>query len=220
LKVRVFYARAAALEDRLEEALRLATPARRSKAARFRHRADQLRSLAAGLLLRRHLDVREDSDLTESPLGRLELSRAGPSFSLSHSGKFSGLALCAAGPCGLDIEPLDRKVKARLLANRVFSARERALLGDGEPDPELFFSVWTRKESLLKATGLGLLRAPESFSVAPLEAAALPALGSLWSFRTFVLESHVFSVAAPAAPDGSPVECEARETLPEELLGS
>jgi 4'-phosphopantetheinyl transferase len=216
LKAAVLYARAAALAPCADQAMRLVTPARREKAARLRLKPDRYRSLAAGLLVRRFLGVRDDTELTYGPMGRPELSTRGPFFSLSHAGDFAALALLGEVPVGLDLEPLSRRVRRGLVAERIFSAEERELMAGSPDDPELFLAVWTRKESLLKAAGMGLFQDPEDFSAVPLDAPALPALGSLWSFSTFVEQGHVFSVAAPA--EGGALEIETREVPVEELL--
>ncbi|MDR2612381.1 MAG: 4'-phosphopantetheinyl transferase superfamily protein [Deltaproteobacteria bacterium] len=217
MRVSVRYARALALEPRLEEALALVTPARREKALRHRKRPDLLRSVAAGLLLRKCLGVSGDSDLIAGPLGRPELSLPGPFFNLSHSGDFTALALCRDGPCGLDIEPVDRASRRDLLAARVFSPEERELLASHLADRSLFYILWTRKESLLKAAGLGLFREPASFSTVPLHAPSFRALGAEWALASLVREGHVFSIAAPAERD-TPLECEILESTAEELL--
>jgi 4'-phosphopantetheinyl transferase len=217
LRVEIRYARAAALEGRLDEALALVTPSRRERAGRYRLLPDRLRSAAAGLLLRRFLGVRKDADLALGPQGRPALAFPGPWFSLSHSGDFTGLAFCRDGPVGLDVEPLSREVRRGPVAGRAFSPEERGLLAGAPDDMLLFLSVWTRKECLLKAAGLGLFRDPASLSVTPLDAEEIRALGSVWAVRTFVLEGHVFSVAAPSERD-APLEYGILEATADELL--
>jgi 4'-phosphopantetheinyl transferase len=195
----------------------LVTPSRRERAARYRLLPDRLRSLAAGLLMRRYLGVRSDSDLLTGPMGRPELARPGPSFSISHAGEFAALAVTYAGPVGLDVEPLSRTVRRGLVADRAFSPEERSLLQDCPEDPLPFLAVWTRRESLVKAAGLGLFNGGGQFSVVPLDAPRLHAMGTLWAVATRTVEGHVFSVAAPSA-DGSELECDILETSAEELL--
>jgi 4'-phosphopantetheinyl transferase len=201
----------------MERALGLVTPARRAKALRHRKEADRLRSLAAGLLMRRYLGVTSDGDLAVGPQGRPELARGGPSFSVSHSGDFTGMAVTDSGPCGLDIEPLLREVRRGLVAGRVFSRLERGALEASGHDGGLFIRIWTRKESLVKAAGVGLLEDPESFSAVPLDAPSVAAFGSLWDVATFDVDRHAFSVAVPYEA-GSPLECRLEEVSAEELL--
>jgi 4'-phosphopantetheinyl transferase len=167
--------------------------------------------------MRRYLGVKSDGDLALGPRGRPELARGGPSFSVSHSGDFTGLAVAESGPCGLDIEPLLREVRRGQVAGRVFSRLEREALEAPGDDGGLFIRIWTRKESVVKAAGAGLLEDPESFTSVPLDAPYVTAFGSLWDVATFDVDRHAFSVALPYEP-GSPLECRLEEVSPEDLL--
>lgn len=81
-------------------------------------------------------------------------------FNLSHSG---GLALCAVGQLGevgIDIERIRPLGYPASLARDHLSPGERRLRSTWETPaarPE-FFRIWARKESILKAAGLGLSR--------------------------------------------------------------
>lgn len=81
-------------------------------------------------------------------------------FNLSHSG---GLALCAVGQLGeigVDIERIRPLSYPGPLARDHLSPEEWRLRSDWETKaarPE-FFRIWARKESILKAAGLGLSR--------------------------------------------------------------
>ncbi|MXW56813.1 MAG: 4'-phosphopantetheinyl transferase superfamily protein [Gemmatimonadales bacterium] len=81
-------------------------------------------------------------------------------FNLSHSG---GVALCAVGQfgeIGVDIERIRPLSYPGPLARDHLSPEERRLRSDWDAAaarPE-FFRIWARKESILKAAGLGLSR--------------------------------------------------------------
>ena len=78
-------------------------------------------------------------------------------FSLSHSG---GIALAAIGGAalGCDIEACDPATADPLVAGRLFSAAERAMLAplSGAAWTAAFFDIWVRKEAYVKAIGTGL----------------------------------------------------------------
>jgi 4'-phosphopantetheinyl transferase len=76
--------------------------------------------------------------------------------SVSHSGQRVAIAVTAAGPVGVDVEELS-SVDIASLASHVLGPAERHK-GPGSPDisPSEFFTYWTRKEAVLKATGAGL----------------------------------------------------------------
>lgn len=81
-------------------------------------------------------------------------------FSLSHC---EGRVLCALstdGPVGVDIEALGPRGAAEF--GLYLSARERAWAGS---DTRRFYSLWTRKEAVLKAAGSAGLRQMGDFEM-------------------------------------------------------
>jgi 4'-phosphopantetheinyl transferase len=86
--------------------------------------------------------------------GRPQLGGAAQDWfvSVTHAGSLVGVALTQAGPVGLDVEPV---------TDRDYVPLCDAMLAPGEPRPDSlheFLVYWTRKESVLKATGDGLTR--------------------------------------------------------------
>ncbi len=91
--------------------------------------------------------------LETKPGGKPFLSGTPIHFSLSHSGEIAACALCDA-PVGIDVET-ERPLKEPLL-RRCFSEEEQRLILASEYPAASFTSLWTQKESYLKATGEGL----------------------------------------------------------------
>jgi 4'-phosphopantetheinyl transferase len=98
-------------------------------------------------------------------------------FNLSHS---KGLALYAFSrhhEIGVDFEHIRDIPEMEQIARRFFSAGENAVFHalPKSKKKEVFFSFWTRKEAVLKATGDGLSRPLDRFdvSLAPGEPARL-----------------------------------------------
>ena len=85
-------------------------------------------------------------------------------FNLSHSGKW---ILCALDtePVGVDIEKIKDITPG--LVNVSLSSQERRVFKEMSPQDRLsyFFTLWTWKESFLKALGIGLDCLPEELSV-------------------------------------------------------
>jgi 4'-phosphopantetheinyl transferase len=100
------------------------------------------------------------------PAGKPRLPE-GPHFSLSHSGDWAVLAVCAAAPVGADIEEVRPELAAPPSAERWFSERERAQLATlaGADRTRRFFELWTFKEAYLKAKGESMR--PESLGEVP-----------------------------------------------------
>lgn len=78
-------------------------------------------------------------------------------FNHSHSQKNYALATSTHMPdLGVDIEDLDRKVRFSALAKHAFHPHELQHWNALEQDRDYWFKVWTTKEAVLKASGLGI----------------------------------------------------------------
>lgn len=78
---------------------------------------------------------------------------AGWGFNLSHAGDYVVAALVKDAAIGVDLESMTRPAEIGLLARRVFSPAEQELVRAG--GREVFFTLWSQKEALLKALGCG-----------------------------------------------------------------
>lgn len=161
--------------------LNLLPPKRREKALACAREEDRLQQIGAGLLLSHVLGVTRDEDLVENEYGAPRLAFGSPCFSLSHSGKFVLLAVSML-PVGADIQKI-QPVRPGLL-QRMATAEE---LESGIE----FFTLFTRKEAMMKATGLGFSLLPKSFSVVD----PLTFQGETYYFHTFQQEGYVLSFA-------------------------
>jgi 4'-phosphopantetheinyl transferase len=92
-------------------------------------------------------------------------------FSLSHSRSVAVLAVTYGLPVGVDVEEV-RPIEPDVAAHH-FSASELSDLSELTGDAWLsgFYRCWTRKEAILKAEGVGLHRALDSFDVSLLPGA-------------------------------------------------
>ena len=76
-------------------------------------------------------------------------------FSMAHSGEIVAVAV-SRSQIGLDLE-IEREVDVVALARRFFSTEEALIIGRN-PDPILFFRLWTCREAAIKADGRGLAK--------------------------------------------------------------
>ena len=135
-------------------------PKRYERSEKYLRKADQLRCLGAGLLMHRVLGVKE-SELLYGKYGKPYVPGMS-GFSVSHGGDWAVLAT-KSHVTGVDIEPMDYDNLS--VANRVFTDRELHWM---RQDPLVRFHIlWTLKESVMKATGLGLQLDPICFEVIP-----------------------------------------------------
>lgn len=147
---------------------RLLSPAETDRFAALRQETDRRRFLTGRVLARtvlaEHLELpaeRIEFDAScadcDRQHGPPRLPGSGVAFSISHSGDRVGLAVTDGVPVGLDVEETGRQVDGGVLAYALNETELAALRGltDDERGSE-FFTYWTRKEALLKATGRGL----------------------------------------------------------------
>ncbi len=162
------------LEDgAFERHLNKVEEARREKILRLKSREEQMRSLTAGCLL--HAVLCEKMCLSASISGPFQMeyqekgkpfltNRPDIHFNLSHSGSY---VCCAAAdePVGVDIEKkADLKEK---IAKRFFTWEDNQRLLDAKPEEkkDLFFRMWSIKESYIKFTGQGMTKGLSSFEI-------------------------------------------------------
>lgn len=151
-------------------------PPRVQKSERFRFERDRLLCLGAGLLLLEVMKISNERDILYTQYEKPYIPD-GPAFSISHSGSCCILACGEAQNIGADIEEIDEtKID---VAPAVYTDAELAWM---KKDPvERFFRLWTWKESVMKATGLGMNLAPQSFEVLPfLEGEPVRLFGKSW----------------------------------------
>ncbi len=124
-----------------------------------------------------------------------------PFFNLSDSWT-AFLQGYAPVPLGVDIEYIDPQMEYEPIAGRFFTLREiRHILRSGRP---WFFKYWTRKEALLKATGLGIIDSLHCLEVVTgvnilgqlcSERLPLPKTG-YYSVKSFLFQEYYLSVAS------------------------
>jgi 4'-phosphopantetheinyl transferase len=181
---------------------------RRAKTLRYCYEDDRLHSLCAGLLLHKYVGH------TTCQIGSFgkPYCPGGPCFSISHAGDYTIVAIHDKH-VGVDIEPL-RNFEPNV-AKAICQEPELNWLYEDEPDLR-FYQIWTRKESIMKACGHGLVLPATSFSVLPLEAEHLWLDDTSYGIQTIAFRKHIISAAVK---DGK-ADFTLIETLPDDLLGA
>jgi 4'-phosphopantetheinyl transferase len=128
-----------------------------NRALRFLHRKDRRNYLVRKYYVRRILSC----FVTEAP-EELQFLRIGNKkpilknihFNVSHSNAYAVIVVNSS-PLGVDIECIDAGFAFDSVLKTCFDAEEQAFVAQDE-ERHRFYSLWTRKEALLKATGEGL----------------------------------------------------------------
>ena len=137
----------------------------RLRAQRFVFDRDRRRFIAAHSAMRvtlgHHLGIApEDVRFATGARGKPYVTKASRDvrFNLSHSGERALLAITLGREVGVDIEQTRTVSDMFSVAERVFSVSERERLRSTPADRqhEVFFRLWTRKESFIKALGEGM----------------------------------------------------------------
>lgn len=147
----------------------------RARADRFRSLEDRLRFGLTRAALRLILaeatgEAPEDLLFETGPYGKPRLAgRGGPFFNVSHSGDYALVGLAQVRPIGVDIECARASLDVLDLAGSFFSPREYRLLAglDATVRESAFYTIWTGKEAVLKALGIGIAEHLRDFSVLP-----------------------------------------------------
>lgn len=150
----------------------------------IRHRAARLESVGARVALLWALlgnggvhdweDVPNLTRLLDRPLCSFGCDALGAprpigehAVSLAHCHGRAIAVMSKEGRIGVDIESVSRSVPhPGAMADRFFSPAEQLLWRESGEGPESFLRIWTRKEALGKAQGLGLDRIGELDTVA------------------------------------------------------
>lgn len=181
------------------------TPDERKRAECFHQAGDRDRFVtgrgALRALLADALPGGRDVTLEAEPGGRLVAPGSGLHVSVAHS---AGLVLCAVAgrPVGVDVEHVaGRDPEPALLQRSCTAAELREVLATGAADRELaFLRIWTRKEAVGKALGVGLALPLTEVDVRRrMTVAGLPHAGR-WRVRTLAVPpGYVAAVAARGA---------------------
>ena len=175
-----------------------------ARAARYRspeqRRRFEASRAAAGAVLRRYAGpdavlTQHCSDCAGSDHGEPCDSTGCVSISISRSGSVAAVAVASPDRrIGVDVERVRTDGTAADVAPSLHPDERAALARlEGAEHERAFFAVWTGKEAYVKATGEGLRRELDSFSVAVPPAAPSISTGSTgaWTVRPFAAADDV-----------------------------
>jgi 4'-phosphopantetheinyl transferase len=148
--------------------LELLDEVERGRYAGYRREVDKLRFLTGRALIRAvaaaELGVEPAAVVLDSscfdcgkPHGKPRVVGSALEVSISHSGEWVGLAMTSGPPVGVDVEEV-RAAEVDDLAGIAFSPAELTAFSSVPADLRraAFFTYWSRKEAVLKATGKGM----------------------------------------------------------------
>jgi 4'-phosphopantetheinyl transferase len=196
----------------VESAQCLLSPDERTKSARLRFDRDRSTYIVAHALWRVILGICLEVDatdvrLTSTAAGQPRLPGTALSTSLSHSGDWVAIAVCGDATVGVDVEHSPPHAALNGLMRTICTPAEIAELEPlSPPEREVaLLKLWTRKEALLKAFGVGLGADPSLLSstanklVAPPPSPAAPDQIPCRAFNLELPDGVVGALAVPAS---------------------
>ena len=147
-------------------ARQILTPSEWEQANRFRIDEARLRYVIGRVLLRETLSRLVDAEPAELALEftghgkpQLKENRQNIQFNLSHSGEVVMLGVAREMEIGVDVEQIRPLSRRDQIAQGILSPEEWSLYSElsEHQRQQAFFTIWTRKEAIVKAVGRGLL---------------------------------------------------------------
>lgn len=136
-----------------------------------------------------------EQDIAKTSHGKPYLIDQTLAFNHSHSQQYYALATSdTVSDLGVDIEDLARKVRFDSLAKHAFHADELQKWYESEQDPKYWFQVWTAKEAILKAAGLGIRLSLNELNTQTDTAVFHPLIGT-FSYRSFFSADYCVTLA-------------------------
>lgn len=174
MRVEIFDHMEQCTEAEVQRMLPMVSEQRRQQAMRYKHTFGQFCCLKSWLMLQ---ELMANGEWKYNEHGKPYIE-GGPYFSISHCKEGIAVAIDDQ-PIGIDIEAI-RPVKEDLI-ERVMNEEERVGMDDRK-----FTRLWTRKEAVVKAQGVGI----RSFE----QVQTILDIGD-WKLDTFEKEKYIYSIA-------------------------
>ncbi|NIE97476.1 4'-phosphopantetheinyl transferase superfamily protein [Acinetobacter sp. Tr-809] len=168
----------------------------------FNHyKKQQIKEYRNDLLAERLQCNAEELSFSKHEHGKPFLSSHDLHFNHTHSQQYYALAMSErVKDLGIDVEELDRKVRFDALAQHAFHPEEYQTWQQQDQDNEYWLRVWTTKEAILKASGLGIRLDLNSLNtqVHPSNYGGMcshPLIGS-FAYQNFILNQNIVLTVA------------------------
>ncbi len=149
-------------EEHLDRLLSLLDAEELARAERFRFAHDRHRFIIGHGLLRHVLGKRlnvkpEEIHFARGPHGKPFIAEARLQFNFSDTKDAILIAVSEGAELGVDVETMARSVDHMAVGKHYFTPEEVADIRDTPEPKRRFLELWTRKEAVLKASGVGIM---------------------------------------------------------------
>lgn len=160
--VHLVFASLEGLRPRRAELEPLLDAEERSRAARFRFEHDRERYILGHAMMRevlsRHLGTEpQELRFTRAEFGKPIVKDSTLRFNFSDTKDAVLIAVTREQEIGVDLETMTRTVDHRAVSEHYFTPEEVGDISRATDDKRRFLELWTRKEAVLKASGVGIM---------------------------------------------------------------
>lgn len=162
-KLEIFYAETRDLNSRFADIQRYVSCEEQSRADKFLFDKDRetyitchaiLRIVISQLLKLNPLEISFESRMNNKP----GIKGDPVHFNITHTREAFAITVSSEFHVGIDLEDINQEIEIRSIAEKYFSKKECEFIFKSETGSKnRFFLLWTRKESLLKALGTGII---------------------------------------------------------------
>jgi len=160
--ISLYFATLATQRERIPAFRELLDEREQERAARFRFEVDRERFIIAHGLLRTLLGEQlgehpGELHIARGPYGKPYIAGSDLSFNLSDTKDALLIAIGNGGEIGVDIETMARTVDHMAVGEHYFTPGEVRDIAASANAKRRFLEFWTRKEAVLKASGVGIM---------------------------------------------------------------
>lgn len=158
----IYFARVGDVSEYYDRFKELISDFERERAGRFVHEGDRMTYVCCHAIVRLILSVKlglrpELIEFVRGPYGKPYLNDNSLFFNITHTRDAFALIVTRGSETGIDMEAIDRTMNFRAIVRNFFSENEgNYIFTDEIGSSARFFTLWTRKEALLKALGTGI----------------------------------------------------------------
>jgi 4'-phosphopantetheinyl transferase len=207
-KVEIFGGRIVSISGQTEELKKLLSAFEIERAGKFEFDIDRNAYILSHACLKKILSLKtglkpEEITYSYSEFEKPFLQNGQVCFNLSHSKVFFVIALSGYLPVGIDTENFNREIDWKPVSRLYFTAGEIEWIESNSPTEQkkAFFTIWTRKEALLKAIGCGITNELNSIDVRNLQFTGgkkiLSEAADQWFIHSYCYGDNIISLALP-----------------------
>lgn len=161
-EAQLWFAKVDTLRDRIDAYAALLDAEEHERAARYRFEVDRERYIIGHGLLRELLGHYLDQDpavvrMARGEFGKPYIPGLPLHFNLSDTKDAVLIAFSRTHEIGADLETMTRTVDHRAVSEHYFTPEEVGDIAQATDDKRRFLELWTRKEAVLKASGVGIM---------------------------------------------------------------